>query len=77
MMLTDLSEFFFGARREEGRSSLHALLKQPSFIYAPSRAEEPQKLAKLALSSETWASYAIRARARRRRRFALARPGKA
>jgi hypothetical protein len=42
-------------RREEGRSSLHALLKPGSCIYAPSRAEEPEKLAKFAPSSETWA----------------------
>ena len=40
---------------EEPRSSLHALLELPSCIYAPSRAEEPEKLAKIALSSETWA----------------------
>src|SRR5690349_16695302 len=39
---------------EEPRSSLHALLELPSCIYAPSRAEEPEKLAKIALSSETW-----------------------
>jgi hypothetical protein len=37
-----------------GRSSLHALLKPPSFIYAASRAEEFEKLAKFASSSETW-----------------------
>jgi plasmid stabilization system protein ParE len=41
-----------------GRSSLHALLKPPSFIYAASRAEEFEKLAKFASSSETWASAA-------------------
>jgi hypothetical protein len=39
-----------------GRSSLHALLKPPSFIYAASRAEESEKLAKFASSSETWVS---------------------
>jgi ABC-type proline/glycine betaine transport system substrate-binding protein len=44
---------------EEPRSSLHALLELPSCIYAPSRAEEPEKLAKIALSSETWASLQI------------------
>jgi hypothetical protein len=42
---------------EEPRSSLHALLELPSCIYAPSRAEEPEKLAKIALSSETWVSF--------------------
>jgi len=52
MTPTDLRQNF--PRREEGRSSLIAVLKPPSFIYAASRAEEPQKLAKLALSSETW-----------------------
>src|ERR1700739_4236565 len=44
---------------EEPRSSLHALLELPSCIYAPSRAEEPENLAKIALSSETWASYPL------------------
>jgi len=33
-------------------------LQPPSFIYAPSRAEEPEKLAKFAPSSETWARAA-------------------
>jgi len=31
-------------------------LKPPSFIYAASRAEESEKLAKFASSSETWVS---------------------
>jgi hypothetical protein len=31
-------------------------LKPPSFIYAASRAEEPDKLAKFPPSSETWVS---------------------
>jgi hypothetical protein len=42
------------SRREEGRSSLRALLKPPSCIYAASRAGEPEKLAKFAPSSESW-----------------------
>jgi thiol-disulfide isomerase/thioredoxin len=30
-------------------------LTPPSCVYAPARAEEPERLAKFALSSETWA----------------------
>jgi hypothetical protein len=30
-------------------------LTPPSCVYAPARAEEPEKLAKFALSSKTWA----------------------
>jgi hypothetical protein len=41
MMPTDLRDIFF--RREESRSSLHALLKSPSFIYAASGPKNPKK----------------------------------
>ena len=56
MMPTDPRDYFF--RREESRSSLHALLKSPSFIYAAFRAEKPEKMAKSASSSESWANHA-------------------
>ncbi len=68
-MPTDRREFFF--RREESRSSLHTLLKSPSFIDAAFRAEKPEKMAKSASSSESWASYAIRARRRARARLVV------
>src|SRR6266481_5026741 len=58
MTPADLRQKF--SPREEGRSSLHALLKPPSFIYAASRAEKPRKLAKFAPSSETWVRTAGR-----------------
>ena len=44
MMPTDPRDYFF--RREESRSSLHALLKSPSFIYAAFRGEKFERKAK-------------------------------
>src|SRR5215471_6700883 len=55
MMPTHPRDYFF--RREESRSSLRALLESPSFIYATFRAEKPERIAKSASSSESWASW--------------------